>query len=912
MNKALIFICLSTIIQTALSQNKLSIDFEEIEHSHDIKLAAWGPYSKKYAGVSHINDIHEGKRFDFSVFPGFYRNKLIVPNVRYESGYFPWHSSPDLKKYTFRYELEWKDKVFVDVTYTIEDSLTTLVEMRCVNNSKLPQNLSLNLMSWITYPDGFPKITLPNSQNFLWINGVDYSSMNYATPRPKDNLVTDGWIRGEIRNPELIGGTALARGFGKESGDHVTFKFNLPSKMEAGVVTLWYKMKENGSCPFILSGLVNENAVFSGNGELTKLSFNYSEGRTSETITLESMGGDEVILNGIQITQSGADSLIQLQPFEEDFNPEIISDNQERTMILKYNDLPDYYGFRWNGTEDFRFREVRNDELDIFFKELVHSHVASTLWGNNKGHYANIFIRPVELKPQSEKTITGILCTGSLEQVQNTLTNLRIPTSSATHLNKEVAILPQGEPYLFSRKMLQATILTDVVYPIYTQRDYIRHFPPGKWWNSLYTWDSGFIAIGLNEINPDLAAQCLNAYTTPVGNQSAFVHHGSPIPVQMYAFLELWNKTQSRELLSYFYPQLKQYYEFMSGRLGSSTTRTLKSNLLRTWDYFYNSGGWDDYPAQIEVHRQKAEQSVTPVINTAQQIRIAKILRLAAEELEETNDLAIYDHDILEFSEALQKHSWNKSSGYFSYVRHDTNGRPIGPLMYEETTDFNMGLDGAYPLLSGICTPEQEKVLIDKIFSEKNMWTPSGISVVDQSAPYYRIDGYWNGSVWMPHQWFMWKTMLDLGHPELAFKIADKALKVYSKETNESYYTFEHFLAKSGRGAGWHQFSGLSTPILSWFSAYYKQGTATTGFEIWINRQKFHDNFSGYTAEITFDKATRSHRRSIMLCLNPDNKYKATMNQLELKTSSPYDGLLYIEFPNNNESGKLIVEPISD
>ena len=30
----------------------------------------------------------------------------------------------------------------------------------------------------------------------------------------------------------------------------------------------------------------------------------------------------------------------------------------------------------------------------------------------------------------------------------------------------------------------------------------------------------------------------------------------------------------------------------------------MKSSLLKTWDYFYNSGGWDDYPPQVHVHRQ--------------------------------------------------------------------------------------------------------------------------------------------------------------------------------------------------------------------------------------------------------------------------------------------------------------------
>jgi hypothetical protein len=281
---------------------------------------------------------------------------------------------------------------------------------------------------------------------------------------------------------------------------------------------------------------------------------------------------------------------------------------------------------------------------------------------------------------------------------------------------------------------------------------------------------------------------------------------------------------------------------------------------------------------------------------------------MAAETLGGKEDIAMYDNDIKDFSDALQKYSWNNSSGYFSYVLHDTSGYPSGKLLYECRKDFNMGLDGAYPLVAGICTPEQRRGLMEKIFSEKNMWTPSGISVVDQAAPYYKTDAYWNGSVWMPHQWFIWKTMLDLGRPDLAFKIAKKGLDVYSKETDESYYTFEHFLAKSGRGAGWHQFSGLSTPVLSWFAAYYKPGTVTTGFEIWIKYQAFNKIKSSYTATISFDNATPAHTRSMMVCLNPAYDYKVMFNGKAVSAKSSYPGLLQIYLPASNNTGALQIK----
>lgn len=78
------------------------------------------------------------------------------------------------------------------------------------------------------------------------------------------------------------------------------------------------------------------------------------------------------------------------------------------------------------------------------------------------------------------------------------------------------------------------------------------------------------------------------------------------------------------------------------------------------------------------------------------------------------------------------------------------------------------------------------------------------------------------------------ESSLDIGKGEQAYQIAQTALDKWEQECQESYYTFEHFIISSGRGAGWHQFSGLSSPILNWFAAYYKPGKVSTGFEIWI------------------------------------------------------------------------------
>jgi hypothetical protein len=889
------------------------MDFSRLDQTHDLVSApAWGPYSKKYAGISHVPDLAGGLRFDFTVLPGFYRFKTLVPNVLFASDYYPWDANPSLTRLTYRYELEWKDRVYVDVTYSLLDAHSVLGAMHCVNRAALPQNLALNLMASVDFPKEYPAVRAEFPPATAWINAVHYENLTRAHPRADDGLVFNGWMRAEARGTDYLDGCAVAAGFGAGAGDQVTYELgsNAPA---AGVISLRYRLKDQSRQTFQLSGVSHEKLNLTGTGkfELAELPFSATAG-PDRRLTLVSTGGSGIELNGFFIGSPADAGGIRIQPVARQFTPEVQSPGTN-TLILKYADISDYYGISWNFSPAV-VREFLNDDLDVFFRKSLQDHVDRVLTGNKLGHYENAFLRPVEIPAGGERTVYALLCNGSQADVRQETAAFVADASGFIAREPQpddpfAAILPAGRPYVFSQKMMRAAMLANLVYPVYTQKQYIRHFSPGKWWDSLYTWDEGFLALGLETINPDFATECLNAYTTPADSQSAFISHGSLVPTQIFAFFDLWNRTQSPELLRYFYPRLKRYYDFMAGKTGGSTTRALPSNLLKTWDYFYNSGGWDDYPPQVAVHLHHQEKSVTPVVTTAQCIRFAKILRLSAQSLALDADVQAYDHDIELFSTALQTDAWDAQSGYFSYVVHDAGGQPTNFLRTADGQNYNMGLDGAYPLVSGICTPEQQAILLAKIFSPTNLWTPSGIGAVDQSASYYRNDGYWNGTVWMPHQWFLWKTMLDLGRPDLAWTIAHKALDVWKTETDESYGVFEHFLADSGRGAGWHQFTSLSAPVLNWFAAYFQPGTVTTGFEILLKQSEFDASRSRFEATLAFDQATAPHSRSLLVCLNPDHDYQAAFNGQKVDITSPFRGVLQLTLPATNDGGKLIVTP---
>jgi hypothetical protein len=893
---------------------------------HDILLSPWGPYSKRYAGISHIPDMRKGLRFDFSVLPGLDRSSMVVPNVLMRSGYYPWAVNDDLTRYTYRYELEWKDRTYVDVTYSVLDSSTVLAAMRCVNATALAQAFSLNLMAYVDYPENAPDSALAPLKNAEWTNALNYDTLMFARPRPTDNLVNNGWLQGEARDSGYLDGRAVTGHFGMDKGDRLVYRWGTGTASPAGTATsagaispagtlcLRYRMKAGSRVLLRLNGLTDQTVALEGTGAFEWKKVPYRRGASAvPTLTMISEGGAELTLNGILATSDSAAGLPALVALHRNLVPQKTENNAARTLLLKYADAPCYYGIAWD-TADFEVREVRNDQLDVFFRKLVSYQGVKVFDGNRQGDYSNVCLGPLTIGPGKEKTVYAVLCSGSFDQVSKGLSGLNAwkervqRTAASAEGGPPGDILPQGRKYLLARQLLKSTLMTNIVYPTYTQNSYIRHFTPGKWWNSIYTWDLGFIALGLNEINPVLAAECINAYTTPAGSQSAFVLHGTPLPVQIYAFYDWWNKYHSVQALQYFYPRLKRYYDFLSGRSGRSGTRRLKSNLLTTWDYFYNSGGWDDYPPQVAVHLGKKEAEVAPVVSTAHVIRAARMLRMAALYLHKKADANLYEADIRMFSAALQRYSWDSASGYFSYVVHDAQGNPTGHFTAPGGADYNMGLDGASPLVSGICTPAQQESLIGKLFTPGRIWSAAGLSTVDQTAPYFKKDNYWNGSVWMPHQWFMWKAMLDIDRPDLAFRIAHQALEVYEREAEATYCTFEHFSTETARGSGWHQFSGLSSPVLSWFSAYYRIGAVTPGYEIWINSQRFNGDTSTYTATLSFDNATGSHARSMIVCLRPGYVYQAELSGRAIPLDSPYGGLLQLHFPSDARDGILTIK----
>ena len=855
----------------------------DINKNYDLNLGKWGPYNKEYLGVCHIADEKLGATFNVELFPGFFRRTVMVSPAVNDNGAKMWGANPELTRFCYRYELEWKDGVYCDADFTITDDRRCDINCTFVNNTDMHQSVNMNLCLSMKLPLSSKALyTFVSGTKCKIIDAVEYDSIHCAQA-----IATQGRYLGE----EIMDG---ATGLGSViSGDSFFDKshflrYCIPPTF-ADSLGIRYRACEAAELDIIVNQEISKRITLHNTA-----SFDYV------CISLPAVEVDTIELrpvsNGVDIDCICVGEDAYEMKFEKShYELEPVKTVEGNRITLQYKEFGQTYAVTCHAPIQMA-RRFYGSDVGILLQRSVHNHVSEVLYGQGEGVYENILTEPLYLAPGENKTIRFVIT--SAESVE---------TAAAADYYT-VSSNPDGKGYAFSQNMMAYTTFLNVVYPIYCRRGFIRHNTPGRFWDCLYTWDSGFIGMGLGTADFDRAYDCLNTYLTPVGDMhSPFVLRGSVVPTQIFLYQYLFNKyPDKRECLKELYPMIKQYYDFFSSL--DKAPGQMKSGLLKTWHLFYNSGGWDDYPPQKYLQNATERgidgpnyQNTTPVITSSLVIIIAKILKLISEELE-IGDTACYDEAVSKYSEAIQNNTWDETCGYFSYLVHNDNGEPERFLTAVDGSNYNQGFDGIYPYISGITTKEQDNRILNNL--KNGLMTDIGISVVDKRASYYSNCGYWNGSVWMPHQWILWKALLDRGQIDIAKEIADKALELWKSEVEASYCCFEHFMLQNGRGAGFHQFSGLSTPVLMFFESYYTPGNVTVGFGSVITHIRWNTDFT----MCEFECISGNTNSGVIVCMKSGENYNFYVDAKKVDAQRLNDGAYAFILPSIKSRVEIISE----
>ncbi len=887
-----------------------------------VTMPQWGPYSKKYMGISKIikGMAESGARFDFVVHPTLWNSSTPVPNVTVPSNYHLWQCNEDYSFYSYRYELMWKDMVYAQVSFSKLKDNAYLMRCEFVNNTDLSQNCILNLFSALELPyTTYCDIASPN--HLIVKSANDYTKYEYANPRPWDEENPDGMFKGMFCDKDFYGGKGLGdrcenyhvhflnlKPFGCEKGDTAAYDFeaDYDDSFKNPVIAIRYKTVTDGDARFLMNG---DEIVFPHSENLDFIYVPFSK-----KIELVSLGTAGIELDFLAVAEEGTQ--VKMETKKYNYVPSIASSPVQNGVrvnmdydyddcnfsVLTHNKNTRLRTLESGSLEDALINRLSNgDHTYDDLKETFSNSFARK--SSDEGFFQNTLIKSIFIEPHSKHIEYAVISNGDFEPLQNDEYEAIYEKASATaqfnSFNKA------GEKYSLSTSILKATLLTNVVYPVYRHGENVIHHTPGKRWDSFYTWDSGFIGMGLLEFSKDLCRYALDMYLCDETNKDfAFLLHGSLVPTQFVEYLELLKRTNDKSKLAFLYDKIKLYYEFLRGRIHGSTCAKFGNGLLTTYDYWYSHCGMDDYPAQVEMMKNYAQKYTCPCLSTAQIIRAGKIMKMVASSLGRTDDIEVYDADIAYSSKALNELAWDEESGYFGYTLYDDDLNVTGIMRTDDGENWNKGMDGIYPLVAGAVDGERKKRLIEHIKNPNEMWSAAGISAVDMSASYYFDDGYWNGNVWMSHQWFVWKTMLDNGETDFAYEVAKRALDMWKEETDFTYNTYECFGIATRRGGWFHNFGGLSAPICIWANCYFKPQTVTTGLDLWTDYQNTTDN----SAQISFKYFGNNEKYSMIVTLSDSCSYAAYLDGREIAFVERNKGSLEFTFDGDIKSGVLEIK----
>ena len=466
-------------------------------------------------------------------------------------------------------------------------------------------------------------------------------------------------------------------------------------------------------------------------------------------------------------------------------------------------------------------------------------------------------------------------------------------------------VTPGATDYPAAFGAMAASCRMNVSFPVILGGRSIAAHTPGKRWGGLYSWDAGMHGIGLLELDAEEAFACIHTYLTDPEDPQPFVWHGSPVPTQAYLWWELWQRERDPEKLAWVFPRLLRYFRFLSGSAAGSTTDRFGNGLPNTFPLFYNTGGWDDLPPQVAVHRADLTERVTPVIGAAHVVRFARILRTMALDMGEDDVIDEMDRAVAHHLAAIER-TWDDAAGVYSYVWHED----FSPFRHSSGRNYNHTLDGLSPLLSGGISGDRAERLWEALADPRRFMTPCGITAVDQSAPYYAGDGYWNGTVWMPYQWLLWKAALDHGRAGPALAIPRRAAEMWEREVSRTGHTAEYFRVADGKAGGYPLFAGLSAPILGMIAALSVPGRVTTGFDAEVRGARFRPGGSlSFEARV---HGTPGARPSALIRMAGAGRY-TLRNEAASEAGATFatdeEGLAVVALPSVPDWTSLRVEP---
>ena len=455
---------------------------------------------------------------------------------------------------------------------------------------------------------------------------------------------------------------------------------------------------------------------------------------------------------------------------------------------------------------------------------------------------------------------------------------------------------------------------THVIWEAFHNRQYTQSFQnpeqmicrhlPARQWSKFFVWDTGMTAIAMADFNQEYAESIISEMPDPQKMGKDAFGYGSFIITALYALWELYRKTADLKPVKTHYDLLKQLVMHMfdtkdNENYGDMVSANRGTGADDSPALFYAKAemfAWE-YKETLPVNPSHESKSLICIGITAHAIRLLKILRIFADLIGKEKDVDVLTTKIEKIENDLNSHYWsNKHNCYLDRIVDEDNLLEI-PWIYDYL-----------PLLSGSVPMDRKEIMLKALFAEDGYFTTNGLTILKPNSPYYRDNGYPNGSIWPPLQYFFWKMCYCAGEMDIAKRIADKFLTLFESNHKESLCVCEHFRANTGKSAGNMRFSSFGTLVAAMWKAHRKYGAIQTSYDILL--QKLELNESG--ADIKLLSPFYSGKTGFSIVLKPNKKYIISTNTNENNYQLISDSNGYLALVINIKSSEAIDVSITD
>lgn len=888
----------------------------------------WGLYSKCYLGVSRIIDQETGLVTEFPLSVGRVGPSSFI-SADANFGYMPIvdgarHAKvqavaenvlPDLSSFSMRYLLDPHGDCCV-ASYKVIDEKNIHCELEFFNTSSETRKYFYNLGMLVNHQ--IKSVVLRDSLDGVWTAAKNYSQIDSyikAFAGGAKQCITDYFSFGVEKGQ-------LSESFGCWEGDRVVYEVDLPEDFSEA--TLYFRYVKYGTGPMRWKLNVAEHekefdfpqTCVLESGAWGKSDDYYHEWKVLpvklgslnagkhrfEFASVNPINYDtaQIWLDGFYVAKT------PLNPIACDgslLDTDLLTEYRDRSAVIsmtgrQHNAV--YASVKvaeksWNTVfyEDSQFEDVQTVTTKSYLDYLRNEYVthANPQEDTDGITVLNLKSHTVSVPPhQSVKKTFSIKLSGDFSQC-------RLPQYVPGCYGEEYPEFPQS-PYRDLLKYFYDTCWYNFCFPTTLQNRQSAFIAPAKYFTTPFSWDAGFVTLGMAGLCPEFSAAGANLYLTSSNSQVPFIYSGSPVPTQFYSFWSLFSSQNSASFIKGIYPSLVRMYEFFAGRDSKSNVDMTGRGLLTTYSYNY-SLGIDDHPIQLWAYENnKVKGGVYPLILAAQVLRCAKIMRNFAYISERYEDIKKYSADISKFETVIEDSMWDARSGLYGWLYNDA-----GEIRRPELDGCCGDRSGCtmLPVFAGILEHADE--LTKTIFDPQRFWTRWGISSVDMQAPHYTTDGYWNGGIWPVMNWFVWRAMIETGQADMARRIALRIMDTWTEFYRKEHYCGEHFNIGRQRMEGVPNFTGLGMVIADMHNAYFKPHTVTLPFDAWITGKKIGDDDTlEFTMHMPFAQTKNISMQVVMQ--HPDCNYSVKIEDITLTVKSDAAGCLNFSVP------ALIVRPV--